>query len=248
MRWNEQEDDMLEMRPNCERCDRDLPADRAGAQVCSFECTFCTACAEHALQGTCPNCGGVLTPRPTRVGSELARHPASTRRVTGDPRSMATEQPSVRNEAPLPLVLRAPTAADEDAWSTLWQGYLAFYRTELDPRITARTWLRILDRDASLFARLAERDGVVVGFAIAVLHEGSWVDAPICYLEDLFVAPEARGEGIAAALIDELLALGRARGWSRLYWNTDADNLVARRLYDRYIAADAVVRYRLPLR
>lgn len=71
----------LEMRPNCERCDRDLPADEAGALVCSFECTFCATCNETEFKGTCPNCGGSLEARPMRVGAALERFPASDKRV-----------------------------------------------------------------------------------------------------------------------------------------------------------------------
>lgn len=71
------------MRPGCECCDADLPADAVGAVVCSFECTFCAGCAEH-LERACPNCGGALMPRPTRVGDALARHPASTVRVVSE--------------------------------------------------------------------------------------------------------------------------------------------------------------------
>ena len=70
----------LEMRPGCECCDVDLPAAEVGAVVCSLECTFCSGCAEH-LERACPNCGGTLMPRPTRVGESLVRHPASTTRV-----------------------------------------------------------------------------------------------------------------------------------------------------------------------
>lgn len=70
---------MLEMRPDCERCGVDLPADAGGAFNCSFECTFCAACA-HALDELCPNCGGELLDRPTRTGPRLARHPAVTER------------------------------------------------------------------------------------------------------------------------------------------------------------------------
>jgi hypothetical protein len=72
---------MLELRPGCERCDRDLPADSRDARICSFECTFCSACADGALGGRCPNCGGELLRRPIRPPEALARHPASTRRV-----------------------------------------------------------------------------------------------------------------------------------------------------------------------
>jgi uncharacterized protein len=70
---------MLEMRPDCERCGADLPTDQHGAFICSFECTFCAECT-HEIDDRCPNCGGELTDRPTRVGTALQRHPASTTR------------------------------------------------------------------------------------------------------------------------------------------------------------------------
>ncbi|MBO9712397.1 DUF1272 domain-containing protein [Sphingomonas sp.] len=70
---------MLEMRPDCERCGTDLPADEGSAFICSFECTFCAECAE-ALDDACPNCGGELLDRPTRVGKALRNNPASTAR------------------------------------------------------------------------------------------------------------------------------------------------------------------------
>lgn len=72
---------MLSLRPNCECCDRDLPADTADARICSFECTFCADCATTALAGRCPNCGGELLARPRRPADRLARWPASTERV-----------------------------------------------------------------------------------------------------------------------------------------------------------------------
>jgi hypothetical protein len=72
---------MLLMKPNCECCDRDLAADRSGALICSFECTFCADCAETRLKGVCPNCGGGFSARPLRVGDALKRFPASTERV-----------------------------------------------------------------------------------------------------------------------------------------------------------------------
>ena len=72
---------MLELRPNCECCDRDLPPDAPDAMICSFECTFCRSCVEERLGGRCPNCGGGLVPRPIRPADRLVRYPASTRRV-----------------------------------------------------------------------------------------------------------------------------------------------------------------------
>jgi hypothetical protein len=70
---------MLEMRPDCERCGADLPADAPGAFICSFECTFCAECTD-ALDDTCPHCGGELMDRPARTGKSLQRHPASSER------------------------------------------------------------------------------------------------------------------------------------------------------------------------
>ncbi len=72
---------MLELRPNCECCDRDLPPESRDAVICSFECTFCRTCAEGVLKGRCPNCGGELVRRPGRPATKLATHPASIRRV-----------------------------------------------------------------------------------------------------------------------------------------------------------------------
>ncbi|RNF82817.1 DUF1272 domain-containing protein [Montanilutibacter psychrotolerans] len=72
---------MLQMRPNCECCDTDLPPDSSQARICSFECTFCATCAESVLGGRCPNCGGDFAVRPTRSAPLLAKYPASTERV-----------------------------------------------------------------------------------------------------------------------------------------------------------------------
>jgi uncharacterized protein len=72
---------MLELRPNCERCDKDLPPESVEARICSFECTFCSACAQGPLRGKCPNCGGELCTRPRRADHLLLKHPASTRRI-----------------------------------------------------------------------------------------------------------------------------------------------------------------------
>jgi hypothetical protein len=72
---------MLQLRPNCECCNRDLPPDSAQARICSFECTFCEGCANDVLAGRCPNCGGELVARPRRPAGKLAMFPASSERV-----------------------------------------------------------------------------------------------------------------------------------------------------------------------
>jgi hypothetical protein len=72
---------MLDLRPNCECCDIDLPPESTEARICSFECTFCSTCAQETLKGRCPNCGGELVVRPRRASALLKRYPGSTQRV-----------------------------------------------------------------------------------------------------------------------------------------------------------------------
>jgi uncharacterized protein len=72
---------MLELRPNCECCNKDLPPAALDAMICSFECTFCAACADTKLRGTCPNCSGTLVPRPIRPANKLANNPPSNVRI-----------------------------------------------------------------------------------------------------------------------------------------------------------------------
>lgn len=145
------------------------------------------------------------------------------------------------------LSIRDAHPDDEAAWRRLWSGYNTFYKADVPEAVTAFTWARILDADVPILGRMAEADGTVVGFSISVLHPSTWTPNPNCYLEDLFVDPDARGSGVGRALLDDLVALAKARGWSRLYWHTHAGNEAARRLYDRYAQADEFVRYRLTL-
>ena len=72
---------MLALKPNCEHCDVDLPADSEEARICSFECTFCAASVDTVLLGVCPNCGGNMVARPIRPPAQLEWYPASTERV-----------------------------------------------------------------------------------------------------------------------------------------------------------------------
>jgi GNAT superfamily N-acetyltransferase len=146
-----------------------------------------------------------------------------------------------------PALIRDPNADDEAHWRDLWAQYVAFYEAEVSEAVTAGTWRRLLNPGSGMFGRLAEWQGTVFGFTVSVLHPGSWTLAPICYLEDLFVAPQARGHKLGRALIDDLVDRAKQRGWSRLYWHTRAGNEPARRLYDQFVTADDFVRYRLLL-
>jgi GNAT superfamily N-acetyltransferase len=142
-------------------------------------------------------------------------------------------------------MIRDAGPGDHQAFLRLWDGYLDFYGVTLDPKVTAQTWARLMDPASPVKARLAETPAGVLGFAIHLHHPSTWVATEDAYLEDLFVAAEARGQGLGRALIDDLIALARSRAWARVYWHTKADNARARRLYDQYVATDGHIRYRL---
>jgi len=142
--------------------------------------------------------------------------------------------------------VREAKAEDYEAWLRLWNGYLSIYGTGLDEAVTVATWHRVLSADSTLFCRLAETEQGVVGFAICVLHEGTWVTQPLCYLEDLFVDDAARGKGAGRALIEAIINEAREKGWSKVYWVTREGN-PARALYDKLAVVDDYVRYRITI-
>jgi GNAT superfamily N-acetyltransferase len=145
---------------------------------------------------------------------------------------------------PMPApTIRSALPSDEAAWRSLWRGYVDFYAAKITDDVTNRTWKRILDPDSAVMCIVAEIDGKVCGFANCVVHENTWESQPVCYLEDLYVDPAARGHGIGWAIVDWLRNAMRAEGWARLYWHTRESNAQARRLYDRFGEADDFVRY-----
>ena len=145
------------------------------------------------------------------------------------------------------MILRDAAAADHTQWLGLWAQYLAYYKVDLTADVTAHTWAQLIDPASPMKARLAVVAGQSLGFAIHHHHCSTWVIGQDCYLEDLFVSPQARGQGLGRALIEDLKALALARGWKRLYWHTDEGNTVARGLYDSFAPSDGHIRYRLKL-
>ena len=146
------------------------------------------------------------------------------------------------------VTIRSATPSDRAAFLALWQGFLDYYGVQVPPATTEFTWARIIDPDHRMACRLAVIDGLPVGFAIHHHHCSTWVPGDDVYLEDLFVTPSARGQGVGRALITDLIDLAREQGWHRLYWNTNHDNATARRLYDSFCKDDGHIRYRLSLR
>ncbi|HMG48410.1 MAG TPA: GNAT family N-acetyltransferase [Allosphingosinicella sp.] len=135
--------------------------------------------------------------------------------------------------------------ADRREWEALARGYKAFYETDLPDARYEETWRALIagDRVHGLAARIGGR---MVGIAHYLLHAQTW-GPDACYLQDLFTAPEARGQGVATALIDAVAEDARARGASKYYWLTKEGNLRARALYERIARFKGFLRYDYPL-
>ncbi|WP_434630053.1 GNAT family N-acetyltransferase [Chromobacterium sp. CV08] len=135
------------------------------------------------------------------------------------------------------IVVRPVNQDDYPAWRPLWDGYNAFYgrdgESALPEAISDQTWSRFLDEREPMRALIAERDGRIAGLAHIVIHRSTTRLADVCYLQDLFTVPEARGRGIARALIQAVYRQAAAAGCNRVYWQTHQDNQTARALYDK---------------
>jgi GNAT superfamily N-acetyltransferase len=146
------------------------------------------------------------------------------------------------------LNIRPAQAGDSEAWLPLWRGYCAALQGDIPAATTEGVWQRIVSPDPSVGCLLAcDTGGRPIGFANYILHPHTWGLHQVCYLEDLFVAPEARRAGVGRALIEALVSLGRQNGWRRVYWHTHANNHPARMLYDRLAQRTDYVRYDIDL-
>lgn len=142
------------------------------------------------------------------------------------------------------LDIRPLEAADRAAWEPLWQGYLTFYKASLAAEVTDTTWQRFLDPAEPMFVRGAFENGKLLGIVQCVLHRTSWSPKPICYLQDLFTVPEARGKGIGKALIERIYDEARAGNWFRVYWQTHESNAEAQVLYNKLADRSGFIVYR----
>jgi GNAT superfamily N-acetyltransferase len=134
---------------------------------------------------------------------------------------------------------------DRAGWERLARGYKHFYGTVTTDAEFESAWRRLLGQDG-VYGLCARVDGELVGIAHYLFHTGVWTPS-VCYLQDLFTAPSARGQGVARALIDAVAGAAQQQGASRFYWLTQEQNATARILYDKIAHNRGFVRYDYPL-
>ncbi len=134
---------------------------------------------------------------------------------------------------------------DKVSWDALARGYKTFYKTTIPDAEYELAWQRLLASDG-VFGLGATTDGPLIGIAHYLFHTSVWAQK-VCYLQDLFVEPAARGRGVARALIEAVAKASTERGATRLYWQTQEHNTAARALYDKVAKFNGFIRYDYPL-
>lgn len=140
--------------------------------------------------------------------------------------------------------IRPVEAGDRRGWAPLWRAYLAFYDAQVPEAQDQATFDRLLSEDPNDFHGLvAEADDRLVGLAHYLFHAHAWRQERVCYLQDLFAAPEVRGQGVGRRLVEAVYAAADEAGAPRVWWLTQESNATARRLYDRVGRLSPFVRY-----
>ena len=147
-------------------------------------------------------------------------------------------------DGPLSVSIRPLQDGDFQAWKQLWHAYLTFYETTVEDIVYETSFDRIRSaQNLSQNGLVAEEDGVLVGLAHYIFHPHNWKIEDVCYLQDLYVAPEFRGCGVGRMLIEEVYAASDAHDISSVYWLTQDFNKPARRLYDYVGSLTPFVKY-----
>lgn len=142
-------------------------------------------------------------------------------------------------------VIRGLEPSDRTAWEQLFRDYIAFYERSLEDAVYEQTWQRLL-ADREIHGIGAHRGERLIGISHFLVH--AHTNAPdVCYLQDLFTAPESRGTGVGRALIAHVTAWARERGCSKVYWQTQVGNERARRLYDQVAEHRGFIVYQVSL-
>ncbi len=144
-------------------------------------------------------------------------------------------------------VIRPLRPDDRSEWSDMWRDYLAFYETTVPVEVYDTTFSRLLGDDPQDFSCfVAENDGQLVGLTHYLFHHHAWKQENVCYLQDLFARPEARGTGVGRALIQAVYDEADRKGAPSVYWLTQDFNHTARKLYDNIGKLTPFIRYQRP--
>lgn len=143
-----------------------------------------------------------------------------------------------------PVEIKTIDANDFDIWLPLWKAYQRFYEVDIALSVTVQTWARFLDPAVPMHAAVAIGGGQVLGLVHSIYHRSTWTVDDHCYLQDLFVADDARGGGIGRSLIEHVYADAIRHGASRVYWLTHETNHDAMQLYDRIADRSPFIQYR----
>ena len=145
-------------------------------------------------------------------------------------------------------IIRPLRADDKTEWAALWTAYLEFYKTTLLSDVYDVAFARLTgDDDQDFHGLIALQDGKAVGLVHYLFHRHLWRVENVCYLQDLFAAPEVRGTGVGRQLIEAVYAAADAQGAPNVYWLTQDDNHTGRQLYDRVGRLTNFIKYQRPL-
>lgn len=142
------------------------------------------------------------------------------------------------------MTIRPIETDDKPAWTLLWRAYLEFYETSVPDAVYDTTFARLISPDhPAQNALIALQDGQIIGLVHFIYHPHNWRIEPVCYLQDLYVAPEARNSGAGRALIEAVYARADRDGCPSVYWTTQDFNTTARQLYDRIGTLTPFIKY-----
>lgn len=136
---------------------------------------------------------------------------------------------------------------DYKQWMVYWLAYQHFYQVSLSPAVTQTTWQRFFCDTEPVYCAVAKQGEQILGFVHYIIHRSTWAEQNFCYLEDLYVSPESRGQQVGKRLIEYVQQQAISLHHGRLYWHTQETNHTAQKLYDWIAEKPGVIEYRMSL-